>query len=163
MAQQAMNGRRWVRILLVVSLALNIAIVAAVAGFALRGGPRMADGPQTREGGAPYARALASEDRRAFSRSMRLAFREARPDRGTLATDYRAAVAALRAQPYDSAIFEDVLTRQSQRAVERQGVGQQILLEYVAQLSDEQRTAYATRLEVEIARMSERWGRAKRN
>ncbi|KMK68101.1 periplasmic heavy metal sensor [Puniceibacterium sp. IMCC21224] len=163
MTERTDGRRRWVRIALVVSLALNLAVVAALAGLALRGGPKMGNAASEREGGAPYARALEPEDRRVFGRMMRDAFRKSGPERGAIAADYRSAVAALRAEPFDPVALEVVLIRQNTRAVERQQLGQGVLLAYITALTPEQRAAYADRLDVGIDRVEDRWGHAKRD
>lgn len=145
------------RVLLFASLALNLLIVGAVAGALWRGGP--ARGPEagaSRDFAAPYARALAPEDRRALRRDLRRAMLANRPERGALAEGYARASAALRADPFDPAALEAALAGQAERARRRQEVGREVMVAFLSALSAEERRAFADRLDAEIARLSAR-------
>ncbi|MFW2544654.1 periplasmic heavy metal sensor [Primorskyibacter sp. 2E107] len=155
--------RRWLRALLFVSLALNLAVIGLAVGLMLRGAPPR--GPE--RGGAdyvmPYTRALDADQRRAVWRDLKRDFSERRDqhgkDRQDLIQDYRDALAVLRADRFDSAAMMAILDRQSARATERQQVGQQVLNAYLASLTPEARAAYAARLAREIDHLQERRNR----
>ena len=67
------SSRLWVRVLLVVSLALNLLVIGAVAGVIIKGGPFKHGGPphMAQGGVGPLTQALSKEDRRAIGREMR--------------------------------------------------------------------------------------------
>ncbi|MGY9049783.1 hypothetical protein P775_10030 [Puniceibacterium antarcticum] len=154
---------RWLRGGLIVSLALNLALVGAIGGFALIGGRHDQDargkgGPE----GMPYIRALSEGDRADMRDALRRDFRDHRDARGQVTEDYRAAVAALRAEPFDQSALMTVLERQSERAQKRFLGGQRVMVDFVANMTPEDRAAYAQRLSDQIDRLDKRWGRLDR-
>ncbi len=156
--------RRWVRPVLILSLALNVAFVGALAGFALTGGGhgKEARGPGGPDG-MPYFRALSDADRQEMRAALRRDFRENRGSRGQVTEDYRAALEALRAEPFDRAALMAVLERQGARARERFQGGQRVMVDFVAGMTPEERSAYADRLSGQIDRLAERWDRLDRD
>lgn len=141
--------RPWQRVLLVASLALNLAILGAAIGFfAMNRGPDGRHGPpRVDRMGGPLTHALSHEDRRAIGRAIWKEYREGRPSRADQRAQYDAVIAALRAEPYAADVVERNLEDQLSLATERQRVGQRILLERLAAMSAEERTAFADRLQ----------------
>lgn len=124
--------------LLAVSLAVNVAVIGAVASFVLSGHygaikstaghvPSRADGHMdTRRQGppvlGPIVMALDPKERRSLLRALRRAGRDMRDETAADPPAQRAAmVAALRADPFDRAAFETTLdsvrANQDKRAV----------------------------------------------
>ena len=99
MVDQTTVSRRVWRWLLVGSLALNIALIGAIAGSALSKGDKRAQPHMAFEFGA-LARAMDREDRRAIGRAMRRDGVKpmSRPDRKILMSDL---AKALRSDPFD--------------------------------------------------------------
>ena len=101
-------SRGW-RIVLILSLALNVAVIGAVAGLALRVGR---DGPPARYDLAlgPIGQALSSEDKRAVGRELRRnpALRDGRPRADRVA-----------AQALVDALRQDVVSEAALRAADR--------------------------------------------
>ncbi len=105
---------RWLKILLVISLALNIGIASVFAGVALRSAPPERAAAPSPEGVAIIARALPVK----YQRQLRQALRENRAavqmDRETLGRLRDRLVQALRAEPFDinavEAVFADQRT-----------------------------------------------------
>ena len=164
MAQEETRRRGWMRGLLVASLALNLAFIGAAGGFALRGGSH--DGGRHGPGGPeamPYLRALSEPQRDRMRSALRRDFRDRRATRGQLTEDYRAAIAALRAEPFDPAALADVLARQGARAQERLAAGQGVMVDFVTGMDPSDRAAYADRLSQETDRLAERWRRVARD
>lgn len=136
----------WVRIVLGVSLALNVLVAGVVLGAALGGGP--GDRVRGDPGAMPFVRALAPEERRALLREMRreggerlpAARRETRERVGAL-------LAALRAETMDRGAVEALLNAQTAEGAARQALGQKVLLDHLERLGPEARRAYADRLE----------------
>lgn len=132
----------WQRILLGVSLALNLLVVGLVGGAAFRlGGPeRMHRAPPI---GAMLFRELPREDRRAL-RTHAFAPRPEREARRL--ADAEAIDAALRARPFDPARIESFLREQAQRRQAREQDMHRAWLARITAMTDEERAAYADRL-----------------
>ncbi len=164
MSELERPNRRWVRPLLIASLALNLAVIGAVAGFALIGGHGGRDGraPGGPEG-MPYFRALGDAERKEMRAALRRDFREHRGSRGQVTEDYRAALDALRAEPFERAALLAVLERQGARGRARFLAGQRVMVDFVAEMTPEDRASYADRLSEQIDRLAERWGRLDRD
>jgi len=148
---QTHSKRRWMPIVLALSLGLNLAVAAAVAGAVWRhkgpgeGGPRGGRG-----GGTIYLQALPQEARRAVLGQLRAS-------RGP-AFDATPMIDALRREPFDAEAAGHALDARRDRGFARSEAGNAALLGYIATMSAQERAAYADRIE----EISER-RRAKRN
>jgi len=144
----------WLRIVLAVSLGLNLAVIGLVAGIIVRfdGGPPPGRGA---EFALPYMRALAPEDRRAIIRSVRR--EQGRPMlRGAeRQARYADVIEALRAQPFDRAALDAVVTEQARGAVALQSAAQAAWLDRVSAMDDAARARYADRVAEQAARRGE--------
>ena len=140
----------WIKILLAVSLALNLAVVGLVAGSSLRGGPMMAGRTPAMGYAMPYVLALPHELRRNVFGAVRQD--KSYPNRRARREEYRRMITALRATPFDAAAVEAVLARQAEGASRVQSSAQAAWLEAVASLSDEERMAYTKRMEDSLER-----------
>lgn len=157
---------RWMRWLLFGSLALNLAVVGIVAGGVLRhGGPDRNGPPRGRDFIAPYTSAFSDSQRRELGRELFASFERKRGDARPPAPfrAYRETLELLRAEPFDRAGFEQVLSAQDARAAERQKMGQQVLVDYVSGLSPDERAAYANRLEMKLDELAKRLPPKKRD
>jgi len=144
----AARSPRWMRIALVLSLALNLAGIGVVAGAALAHSKKPPRPPMVNDlGFGPYTDALSGEDRRA----LRRAFIERAPDFGDLRKQMRAdfdrLLTVLRTEPYDAAAAAEVVQAQRERARQGFELGQDLLLERLAAMRPEERVAFAARLE----------------
>ena len=141
---------RLMRIVLVASLALNLLVVGLAAGWALRhaGDPH----PPSRldMAGGPLTRALSPEDRHEIARRMRKAWRAADGGRADLRDSYDALVADLRAVPFDPASVSARMRQHRERFAIRFEMGQDVLVTHLSNMSDDNRSAYADRLEERI-------------
>ncbi|WP_299965723.1 periplasmic heavy metal sensor [uncultured Roseobacter sp.] len=153
---------RWVKLLLGVSLALNLAVAGIVAGAMLRDGGDRRGGPRLGAFGgyaAPYIMALPPETRRAVLQTMRgrgAAGDGAMPDRTARRAFYADVITALEAQPFDRAALTAALARQARGAVAVQQVGQAAWLEVVTDMNDADRAEYALAVEEVLARGAKR-------
>ena len=140
----------WMRVLLVVSLALNLLVAGVVVGHVVRDGDH-GRGPRPVEIAlGPFARAMDAGDRRAILESLR-----GNPDLQPLSRDQRAAafgeiLATLRAEPFDRARAEAALSAQAQRVQGLERALQGALLDRLAALTADQRVAFADRLQAEL-------------
>ncbi len=140
MADQNGKPRRLWQIVLVCSLALNLAVAGVVVGVVASG--RIGDGPPRSFdlGVGPVARALAPQERRAVGRSLR-------QDRALRDVDMRARVdrmiAVLRADPFEPDDLRAVLAAQSAEMSQVQARAQDALLVVIAAMTPERRAAFA--------------------
>lgn len=139
-------SRLW-RVVLVVSLALNLAVAGIIGGAMVSG--RFGERPSPRIDFAigPVARALTDDERRAIGRDLRA-------DRSLRGHDFRgqmaAVAAALRADPYDPAVTLALLEEQADRLNQVQARARMAVLDRIAAMPPERRRAFADRLEQEL-------------
>lgn len=139
-----MFSPRALRILLVLSVTLNLIVIGIVAGAALRDPPR----PHPDRGPAfgIFDRALTEEDRRA----LREAFRREAPDFRAgwqeMQGDLGDMLTALRAEPYDPAAVAAIFARQLDRGQQMMTLGQRLMAERLAEMTPEERSDFADRL-----------------
>jgi len=151
MSEQKTKARNWQRILLVASLAVNLAVVGIVAGTVFGGGSSerlqrfdLSVGPLTR--------AMEDTHREAVRNQLREsgAFRAA--NRNGMRRDASILLDTLRAEMFDAQAFVDIMARQRTR----QDQGQSVVLEAVtAQISlmdTTERRAFADRIQEQLRR-----------
>lgn len=147
----ASKPRRWLWPALLVSVALNLAVAGLVAGaFLSPDGPR--NGGEDRRAirgvlGEPFFRALPKDERRAMVRDIvgqRDKFREGREALRERVANF---LDALRAEDFDRAEVERLLSQQRQAAVQRQTLGEELLLDRLEAMTPAERAAYADALE----------------
>lgn len=138
--------RRLWRVVFVLSLALNVAVIGAVAGLVLSG--RAHDGPPQRiafEFG-PLGRVLEPSDRRAITNSLRRGGAEP-IGRAEMRSKVSALADALRSDPFDQALVADLLGGFRSRSERVQEQAQTAFLSHLAAMSQDDRTALADKLE----------------
>ncbi len=142
---------RWMRVLLVVSLAVNLAVVGVVAGWAMRHGGHHGHHPSRLDmAGGPLTRALSDEDRREIGQRMRQVWRDSGGNRAGFRSSFDALVVDLRAVPFDPDRVAERMREQRQGFAARFEMGQEVLIAHLAAMSDADRAAYADRLEERI-------------
>ncbi|GGH55750.1 periplasmic heavy metal sensor [Frigidibacter albus] len=156
----APRSPRWMRIVLVLSLALNLAGVGMVAGAVLGHSKKPPRPPMVSDlGFGPYTDALSAEDRRA----LRSAFVERAPDfrdlRRVMRGDFDRLLAILRTEPYDAAAAAAVIAAQRDRARQGFELGQDLLVERLGAMTAAERAAFADRLERVLSRPPGHGGR----
>lgn len=140
--------RPWLKVVLFASLALNLAVAGLVIGAAVKYGPR--DGhrpPRVDMMMGPYTRALSHQERRDIGARLRHEYKAERPTRAQIRAQFDEVLVALRAQPFDAAAVEQLFKRQLEAGMERQALGQRLLLKHLTEMSDAERAEFATRLE----------------
>jgi uncharacterized membrane protein len=150
----------WIRIVLGVSLALNLAVFGLVAGIAMRGGPASVRAPDMGYA-LPYIVALPSETRRDLFRSLRRD--NTLPNRRARRNDYEEMSRVMVADPFDRAMIENILHRQKDSAARVQAAAQARWLDLVAQMPLEDRKAYAARIEEVLERATRRAGERRKD
>ncbi|MBT8408817.1 MAG: periplasmic heavy metal sensor [Alphaproteobacteria bacterium] len=146
----------WVKMLLALSLGLNLLIVGIVLGALGRGGLDGRDGDRfqgARElGPLPFVAALEPRDRRALGRALRNQAEPLRQNREMLRARFDALLEALRAETFDRRAVAALIAEQRGLAVDRQEIGERILLDHLASISHGDRMQYADRLDNSLRR-----------
>lgn len=140
---------KWTRLVLVLSLALNLLVVGVVVGGAVRHHRHGGDESARDIGFGPFTEALSKEDRKALRRAFLAAnpgFRDMRKDMGR---DMGDLIAALRADPWDAVAAGIILAGQSQRMTDWMDTGRDLLLERLSAMTPQDRAAFADRLEAD--------------
>lgn len=147
----------WVKVLLFLSLALNLLVVGVVAGAFFRPG----HAPDRRSpeialrgdlGLGPYGQAMDRNDRR----QLREALVSRAPDRRDTAAKMRSSmvdiISAMRSTPFKIDDVRALIDVQQSRIVGSQDDSKDLFLDHLAGLDDAGRQAYADRLEKVISR-----------
>lgn len=146
---------RGIKMVLIASLALNLLILGAVAGVMMR-----KDKPLARDGspagmssfGMPYLRALSKEDRRQISEDLRAKGFDRRAARSDRRAHYEQVLTALRAKPFAAEALENALAQQRAAATSTLETSQAAWMAHVTKMSQEDRAAYADRLQQVLER-----------
>jgi uncharacterized membrane protein len=144
-----------VKVVLVLSLGLNLLILSMIAGAWLSpDGPRSAriDSAARDLGATPFIGALDPADRRALFGAIRREAEPLRQNRDELRLRFEALLGALRADPFDPFEVQALLALQRGAATERQMIGERLLVERLAEMSPDARAAFAARLEEGLRR-----------
>jgi len=135
------GNKRWMPIVLAVSLALNFAVIAAFTGAAMRHkGGEGARGP-TNNTGAIYMRALPPDVRKQLMQEVRSAGRGPRFDPAEM-------VSILRQTPFDADAAEALLTAERDAGLAHVTAMGETWLKGVTQMSPQDRSSYADRLQM---------------
>ncbi len=138
--------RNWIRIVLVVSLALNLVVVGIVAGVAFKGGPK--SGAQRFDlSVGPLTRAMDASQRDALRTALRDSGAFERANRSDIRRDMIAMAAALRAPEFNKNEFRETLIRQRGRLQTVQDAAVDAVTDIIADMSADERAAFADRLE----------------
>jgi uncharacterized membrane protein len=133
----------WMRIVLVVSLAFNLAVIGLVAGHVLTDGP---DRRSPDSGLWRYGTAMPEPHRRSMLRTMR----ESRPHWEAARRDLREGrarlAAALTAEPFEPASVAAVLAEERRLIGALAVRGEGILVAQIGEMTAEERRAYAEAL-----------------
>lgn len=148
---------RGFKVILGLSLALNLIVIGVVVGAGVRGGGPMRGGGMSNYA-IPYVMALPKEDRRAIFKSLR--GKDGLPDRGARRALYQDMVSALKAEPFDPAAVQSVLDAQSSANVSVLTAAQVAWTERVTAMSPQKRAEYAGRVE-EVLKRGPRKGKRR--
>ncbi|WP_171239773.1 periplasmic heavy metal sensor [Ruegeria sp. HKCCA5491] len=140
--------RRWMPILLAVSLALNLLIVGMAVGTVLR--VKGNDHAKAPPGfGSALYRALPKDDRKALRGDLSDRHRKGSSSRSR---DFATLNEALRADPFDPVAVQTLLSRQAQSMADLQVALQEQWLDRVTSMTSDERLIYADRLEEVVRR-----------
>lgn len=158
----------WGRVALVISLALNLAVVGLIAGAAVRGGGPAQRGEerartmQTRDFGfAPYIAAFSDDERRTVGRAFLKQAGKPAEARRAIQSSFEAVISALQADPFDADGFKALLLAQQKDLASRQSIGASVLADHLAGMAPADRAAYADKLDHILTRPPLREGGGK--
>lgn len=140
---------RWLKVVLGLSLGLNLAIMGTLAGFWLRSDPPR-ERPTSMGYAAPYVIALPRDVRRDVFAAIRSD--KTLPDRSARRIHYSDMIEVLRAEPFDRDRAEAILSLQGSEVARIQDVSQSAWLSAVANMDLSERSAYAERIEKVLSR-----------
>lgn len=154
--------RLWIRLVLFVSLALNLLVLGVFVG-AVSHGPD--GGPwkhKTIDPVTPYMRALDDDQRKALRYRLRDSFvaKRKKDGKGAL-SGYQSALEILRQEPFDRDALLENLKQQSNANAERRVAGQTVLADFIANMSPADRAGFADQLEEELEEWRNRAWRKK--
>lgn len=137
---------RGVRIVLAISLALNLGVAGLVAGaFIADGGPR--DRMVRDLDFGPFTEALTREDREKLRDEFLRVAPDLRDMKQAMKQDFTAVMAAVRAEPFDPAKLQAAVDALGERTTSRIAIGQKLLVDRLAAMTPEARADFADRLE----------------
>jgi len=141
--QKPVGMRRRTKILLGVSLGLNMLMIGAAGGMFFHN-----DGPDHIRDAAygPYTRALSHEDRKAIGVALRAEIGSFRQNLPKIRASYEALKTALTADVYDSELVHGLIIKQQALGMKRYKIGQRLLLERLDAMSPQDRRNFAEHL-----------------
>ncbi|MCK0138412.1 periplasmic heavy metal sensor [Aliiroseovarius sp. F47248L] len=155
--QSGVGRQKWTRVLLVVSLTLNLLVLGLVIGAKLGGhrdqgfDPRGPNRGAIRDlGFAPVAGALERSDRREIGKILRDRSGSFAENRKKLEAEFQDMLSTLRADPFDPEALLLTMTQQSERMRQRGELARSVLVERIAQMSMSERREFADRIERSI-------------
>ncbi|WP_341368724.1 periplasmic heavy metal sensor [Yoonia sp. BS5-3] len=143
------GASRLMRIVLVISLALNLAVAGLFVGSMASG--RLSDGPAPNFdiGLGPIGRALDNDERREVRRSL---LSDGSMRRLNLRGRLEQMITAIEADPYDPDVMTDLLADQLDKTTQLQRNVQNGLLQIIADMTPERRAAFAAELREDMSR-----------
>ncbi|NNE88881.1 MAG: periplasmic heavy metal sensor [Silicimonas sp.] len=139
---------KWLMPLLFTSLAVNLLIAGMVVGWSFSDGRKdRTQGPIRGVLGEPFARALPDSARQAIRSDIERERSRISESRAALRERFQAFLAALRSDPFVPEDVVQLLEEQRQVGITRQEFGEELLLRRLNEMSLEERSAYADRLE----------------
>ncbi len=140
------TASRWLKPVLILSLAFNLFVGAVIVGSAIGHHKRPHPGVRDVSFGL-FTEALDRDDRKALREAFFRAAPDIRDRRREAREDYESLIAALRADPWRQEQVEETFGAQEARMVERFALGRRLLGERIAQMSPAERAALAERME----------------
>ena len=150
-APPPVRSGKGLRIALALSVALNLLVVGVVAGALLRDGDPRGRVVRDLDFG-PFTEALSPRDREALRREFVARAPEMREIRQQIRADLETLLGVLRREPFDAATLQAVMDNQQGRMARRIEIGRELLVERLATMSPDERSAFADRLEQRLRR-----------
>lgn len=152
-AQPPRRTRRLVKVILTVSLTLNLLVVGLVVGAHLRDGQDgRRFGPPDRSiardmGFGPFIGAFPREDRRELALALRERAGPFLDNRQALVDEMQGILTALRTEPFDAEALSSLMSAQGERIRSRAELGREVLVEQIGKMTPRERARFADELE----------------
>jgi uncharacterized membrane protein len=146
------SRRPWAKIVLVVSLGLNLLFLGLVGGAVLRDGPHGRPTTVRDLNFGPLTEALSKDDRETLRRSFQRAAPDLRGQRREIEGDLADLLTVLRAPDFQREKVEALFARNNERTARRQKLGQDVVLDLLVAMTPDVRSAFADRLESAMKR-----------
>lgn len=143
---------RWLKLALFLSLALNLFVVAIVAGASFSHHRWRPHHGVRDVGFGLFSEVLTREDRAALRDAFLAAAPDFRDRRRAHRSDFEELAAALRADPWDGARVDALIARHVARIDERFELGRSLLSARLAGMTAAERAALADRIDAALAR-----------
>ncbi len=145
MADTQIKTARWVKVILAISLTLNLLVVGLIGGIIVKGRD-FRDRQTPVDGMLTVTRAMPREYQGNVRQQIRDRFDEVRASREAMARLRADLAAALIADPFDVTAVEEIFQRQRDVLMGLTGAGHDIVLEQIEMMSAEDRATYAHNL-----------------
>ncbi|MGB3313754.1 MAG: periplasmic heavy metal sensor [Albidovulum sp.] len=144
---------RWTKIILVLSLAMNLFVIALVVGasFGHHRWHRPHSGVSD-VGVGLFTEVLTRRDRAALRDAFLAAAPDFREQRRAAQDDFTDLAEALRQDPLDLALVDTLVARHGTRIAERIDLGRRLLSERIGQMSASERADFADRIDARLKR-----------
>lgn len=143
---------RWMKVLLAVSLAMNLGVLGLVGGAALRGAGDRGRPDVRNIGFGPFSDALSPQDRQELRRAFLRDGGNPRAMRQMMRAEVGTLLQVLRTEPLQEAGVRAAFSQFQQRGQERLELGQRLLADRIIAMSPDDRARFADRLEEVMAR-----------
>lgn len=142
----------WSKIILVLSLGLNLVFLGLIGGAFLRDGPPGRPTTVRELTFGSLTEALSKDDREALRRSFQQSAPDLRGQRREMESDVAEFLTVLRAPDFQRDKVEALFLRNDERMDRRHALGQSLMLDLLAAMTPDARSAYADRLELAMKR-----------
>jgi uncharacterized membrane protein len=142
--------RGWERLLLVVSLGVNLLVAGAIVGGVATHERRQP--PPNDVSVGPFTEAFDKADRDALRKAVSNQSTSLREMKQALDADVARLVAALKAEPWDEAVVRAVMSGMRERLEARSEIGEALILARIEDMTVADRQAFAGRLEERMKR-----------
>ena len=161
-SEKPRRTRRLVKVILTISLTLNLLVLGLVVGAHVRNGhDDRRFGPPDRSiardmGFGPFIGAFPREDRREMALALRERAGPFLDNRQALVEEMQGILIALRAEPFDAAALSTLMAAQGERIRTRAEVGREVLVEQIGKMTPRERARFADELERGLRHSMER-------
>lgn len=144
--------RPWAKIILVLSLGLNLLFLGLISGAFLRDGPSGRPGSVRELNFGSLTEALSKDDREALRRSFQHSAPDLKGQRREMETDVAEFLTVLRAPDFQRKKVEALFQRNDDRTSRRHDLAQNLMLDFIAAMTPEARRTFADRVEAAMMR-----------
>lgn len=154
---------RKLRVLLIASLAVNLVVVGLVVGAVF--GDKKYGGKPPRDGDlvGAFTQQLSDKHRRDLGKAIRSEHQSRGYDGRVFRNSLQDVLTSLRAVPYDPTATQKAIEVQADKAFERRMTVQTLWLQEITKMTDDERQAYADRIEEALEKRKRKDGPPPRN